>query len=144
MKALLIVRPSALEDFSKLYGEAEGLDLAHAMFETMENFDGPVYVMDYETNTSSEIYDGFRNAIRFMRLRKDIRPLFISRYESWPDALANTALTLIREGVDGIVLGGVWFDPDMEFGCTTDAYNTISAWMPVDVDPFIVGCVPAN
>lgn len=146
MKALLIVLPSALDDFGAKYGVNAERDLAQAIFAAMEEFDGPVYVLDQTgpLQRQSTILKAFGRALRLMSIRKDLRSIVFPKDVSWPEVMRKTWKRLADDGVKKLVLGGIWFDPDLEIGPTTEIYNDFSRAMDVEVDVRIIGRTPTS
>lgn len=145
MKALLIVLPSSLDDYGKQYGQDAERNLAHSFFSAIEAFPGPVYILDQTEplGRQSAVLQSFGRAIRYLALQKDIRPIIFSKFDTWSDIMKGAWKRLTEEGVDDLVVGGVWFDPNLAIGPTTEIYNEFSRSMNVEVNPYIVGRVPA-
>lgn len=140
---MLLVLPSALDDYGKEYGVDAERDLSQAMFAAMEEFEGPVYVLDQPgpLRRPSKILSAFGRAIRLMSLRKEIRSLTFSTLSEWTEVVAQTKRRLMNDGINELVLGGVWFDPNEEVGPTTEIYKGLSKDIEVDVLQSIVGYI---
>lgn len=146
MDALVLVHLSSLDAYAELEGDAAAGRLAERMLEGAETHDGPVFVVDQGwayRGRRSEARRALARALRLLMLEKDV--LWVRWNETdvdWPRFLLELADLLADKGVTSVRLGGVWYDPGGELGCTTEAAQFLSSRFEVRVDDRLVACVP--
>lgn len=147
MDALVIVHLSSLDAFTDHYGLKKGMELGNRIAEAIEDFDGTIYVIDQGWPLrKGHVSDPRREVIKAIHgteLRKDVRRItFDQSSQDWPKFVHEFSDMLLSEGVDRVLIGGVWFDPEYDMGCTSDVFLQLRDLMEARVDPAIAGCVP--
>lgn len=146
MDALVLVHLSSLDAYAELEGDAAAGRLASRMLRSAEIHDGPVFVVDQGWAYRGRHSDARRalvRAVRLLMLEKDVVWVrWNERDVEWPRFLSELADLLAEKGVASVRLGGVWYDPSGEFGCTTEAAQFLATRFDVRVDDRLVACVP--
>jgi hypothetical protein len=144
--ALVIVHLSSLDAYTEMGHEVEGddaggEDLAFWVERAIMEHKGPVYVIDqgWEFHPHwSRPRKGLLDAIRF---RKDIAWMrFDEAEEPWDPFLKEFEKTLRENVVTDVILGGIWFDPQIKGGCVTQVYSHLKSRFRTKVNRDIVGC----
>lgn len=147
MRALAIINLSTLDDFTNEFGEDKGAEFAHKLFQEISNFDGDVYIIDQNKMASRNSGPRMalkRSLLRLM-LKKDIHLVpFNENQIEWKYFLKDFLGELLHDGVDELVLGGLWYDPQFETGAVSDAFNYIGQVIPTAVLEKISAQMPSG
>jgi hypothetical protein len=138
MRARVIVHLSSLDAFAAECGKADARALADAI----------VYAAKNATRTGQRVYvvdqfwlgpirDPAATALRQLGA-EFIR--FDEHQASWDWFLPRLWGRLRRDGITGVTIGGLWFDPNLKTGCATTVYQYLRGRVPTTVDEDIVGC----
>jgi hypothetical protein len=134
-KALVIVHLSSIDSYASHVGEAKGKQLTERLIRAIRKHRGPVYIVD-------QFWDGpLRDQI--VTAVSDVPAKWIKFDEDvgdWERFLPALKRRLTRDHVTAVVVGGVWFDPDLKEGCATRVYLYLLSTIPAKVDKTIVGC----
>lgn len=145
MKALAIVNLSTLDAYTDHYGEEKGAKFAYKLYEKIVGFKGPVYIVEQETilTKNSNPRVALKRSLFPLLLRKDIHFItFEDNKEDWPHFLVGFLERLLEDGVDELVIGGLWDDPKLEVGAVAEAYKYFNQTIPTTVDPSISAPFP--
>lgn len=147
MKALVIVHLSSLDAYTDKFGEDAGANLAYEIYQKIDDFDGPIFIIDQNWPLTAE--SGPRSA-----LYKALQPLLLQKniyfehFEEsaveWTRFLDNFRRMLRQMGVTHTVIGGLWYDKDLKTGAVTDVYKFFGDVLPSIVDPKIVAVIPGK
>lgn len=145
MQALAIINLSTLDAYTNAFGEEKGAQLAHAIYEKVAAFNGPVYVVDQRwlVTEDSEPRMALLRSLRPLMLQKDIRFVeFEEDQQEWRYFLRTFRERLREDGITSLVLGGLWYDP--ETGAVSEAKKFLAPSIPSIVDKKIVAQVPGR
>lgn len=145
MKGLAIINLSALDAYTDEFGEDAGAKFAHKLYEKISSFEGPVYIVDQNwlPTENSAPRMALKRSLRPMMLQKDIAfEEFRENEQEWPDFLRQFRDRLQKGGVSHLVLGGLWYDPDLQSGAVSEAYKYLGDYFPSIVDPNISAHIP--
>lgn len=145
--ALVIVHLSSLDAYTQAGHEIEGdtasgEDLAFWIEQAIMEHNGPVYIVDQGWSLGlrwSRPRARLLDAIRFRRGTVWIR--FDEDTDDWDLFLRDLVRRLKRDSVTRVMIGGIWFDPELKEGCATKVYTHLRRHFKATVNPDIVGCV---
>lgn len=145
MKGLAIINLSTLDAYTDEFGEDAGAKFAHKLYEKIASFEGPVYIVDQNwlitENSGPRI--ALKRSLPPLMLQKDIYfEEFRENEQEWSRFLQEFRDRLRQGGVDHLVLGGLWYDPDLQSGAVTEAYRYLGDFFPSIVDPKISANIP--
>lgn len=133
--ALVIVHLSSIDSYAEFVGTPAAAQLSERITSAVRAHRGPVYIID-------QGWDGpLRNAAvkrmhgvhgRWLHFDEDV--------DDWNRFLPAFKRQLTRERVDQVVIGGIWYDPDLKTGCATEVYLYLRRAFPTKVAPDLVGC----
>jgi hypothetical protein len=141
-KALVLIHLSSLDSYVVQYGMEQATQLALRMRAAVLNHDGPVYIVDQRWPFSEPHSIPRHEFVISIQLARDINWIHWDEWNSWEDFLSDLRGQLKRDGVNQIVLGGVWYDPSLEAGCVSETYLYLKNFFLVIIDPSLVGCIP--
>lgn len=133
--ALVIVHLSTIDSYAWTIGEDKARQLADRIVAAVRKHRGPVYVIDQFWDGDLRDYVAAAIAevpVKWIKFDEDV--------SDWNKFLPSLKRRLSRDGVTDVVLGGVWYDPELKEGCATTVYLYLAAAMPTKIDPKIVGC----
>ena len=135
MTALVIVHVSSVDSYADQIGQEAGARLARSIIEAVRKHRGPVYIVDQGWDGPLE--NMIKSAVvtvpvTWMRFDEDV--------QDWNTFLPRLKRRLLRDGVGRVVIGGVWYDPTLEWGCATTVYLYLLRSLPTTVNKSIVGC----
>lgn len=133
--ALVIVHLSSLDSYAEQVGERAGAQLANRIVAAIREHDGPVYIIDqaWDGPLRDHVADATRDvAVTWMQFDEDV--------SDWNVFLPKLRRRLQRDRVDRVVIGGVWYDPELAEGCATTVYLFLRRTLPAKVNESIVGC----
>jgi hypothetical protein len=141
-EALVIVHLSSLDSYTHSAKEAgdESLGdlLADALIVEIKKHQGPVYIVDqgWEPDRSES-----RPRIRVLNsLQRKVTWIHFDEAEQdWGEFERDVVKILKRDGVQKVVLAGVWFRKDLSSGCVTEAYFILSKHFETRVNDRICG-----
>jgi hypothetical protein len=143
-EALVIIHLSSLDSYTQQGVESGnwglGDDLANGIIDAILNHKGPVYIVDQGWSL------GPRESRPRARVIESIegRPVqwiqFDEDKESWDRFEKEMTRILRRDGVTKVVLGGLWWQSDLEGGCVTETYLRLRKNFKVKVNEGLVGC----
>lgn len=145
MQALVIINLSTMDAYTNAYGEERAARLAHAIYEKIAGFNGPVYVVDQKWIPTEDSYPriALMRSIQPLMLQKDIRIVeFDEGYRDWSMFLKEFRAQLRDDDVTAIVLGGLWYDPESGAGAVGEAKKFMAPYISSMVDRKIVAMVP--
>lgn len=138
----MVVHLSSMDSFAERAGLKEALALAGRMKDAILAHEGPIYVVDQRWSFTRWSEPRYR-LVHSVQLQRDIEWVhFDDLWEKWDIFLRHFRARLKRDGITHIVLGGVWYHPEKEMGCVSDAYLSLRRLFHVKVDELIVGCWP--
>jgi hypothetical protein len=133
--ALVIVHLSTIDSYAWTIGEEKARQLADRIVAAIHKHRGPVYIVD-------QFWDGpLREQI--VAAIADVPANWIKFDEDvsdWKRFLPSLKRRLTRDGITNVVLGGIWYDPQLKEGCATTVYLYLAAAMPTKIDQKIIGC----
>lgn len=141
MDALVIVHLSSLDAYAEHAGLAAANELSRRLQARILEFPGAVYIIDQRWPLGE--FSGPRyNLVLEVELKRAIKFVhFNDRREDWGDFLVKFRAQLLRDGIRDVVLGGVWYHPDGESGCVSEAGKLLKRNLRVRVDPDLVACL---
>ena len=145
MKALVIVHLSSLDAYTDAFGEQAGARLAYEFYQKIEDFDGPVFIVDQDwpVTGSSGPRRALYRSLQSLTFQKNIYyEHFDEASVEWPAFMEKFREMLKRMGVSHTVIGGIWYDPDLKTGAVTDIYKFFGDVLPSIVDPKIAAVFP--
>lgn len=134
--ALVIVHLGSVDSYAWQVGQEAGERLARALIEAVRKHRGPVYIVDQ--GWDGPLQTSIKQAIAavpvtWMQFDEDV--------QAWDSFLPRLKRRLARDGITRVVIGGVWYDPDLQTGCATTVYLYLLRSLPTEVDKSIVGCI---
>ena len=133
--ALVIVHLSTIDSYAWTIGEDKAKQLADRIIRAVRKHDGPVYIVDqyWDGKLRDYVIAGIGGVpVKWIKFDEDV--------SDWNKFLPSLKRRLTRDGVTNVVIGGVWYDPQLKEGCATTVYLYLAAAMPTKVDKNIVGC----
>jgi hypothetical protein len=133
--ALVIVHLSTIDSYAWTIGEDKAKQLADRIIAAVRKHQGPVYIVDqfWDGELRDYVIAGIADVpVTWMKFDEDV--------SDWKRFLASLKRRLTKDGVTNVVLGGVWYDPDLKEGCATTVYVYLAPLWPTKVDKNIVGC----
>lgn len=145
MEALVIMHLSSLDSFSWERGLKKGTELAQRMIHAIESVDRPLYIVDQSWTLDED------NSYQLPRVLvsnaaseyEDVNHVYFDEERhSWKKFLRTFLQRLEDNGITKVVLGGVWFNPNLKTGCVTTLYNYLKKHFKgtVRIDKRLVGC----
>jgi hypothetical protein len=139
--ALVIVHLSSLDSYTDAMGSDAGWDLARNLSDAIVDHDGPVVIVDQGWSL------GLRQAEPRTWLLDQISGMkgivwihFDEAGEDWDPFLRKLRARLKLLDVREVVVGGIWYDPNLEEGCATEVYLYLRQFFKAKVDEDLVGC----
>jgi len=141
-EALVIVHLSSLDSYTHTAKEAGdkslGDLLADALIEEIRKHKGPVYIVDQgwdpdrpESAPRLRVLNSLKRKVTWIH--------FDEADQDWDDFDRDVFRILERDGVDRVVLAGIWYRKDLSSGCVTEAYFRLQKRFPTRVNERICG-----
>jgi hypothetical protein len=133
--ALVIVHLSSIDSYAWHVGPARGAKLARAIAEAVRAHHGPVYIIDqnWDGPLRTKIIDAIGTVpATWLHFDEDVH--------DWNTFLPKLKHRLMRDRVERVIVGGIWYDPTHTEGCATRVYLYLRRVLPAKVDASIVGC----
>ncbi len=136
IEALVIVHLGSLDSYAEFVDDQQAQQLAQRMISAVRKHRGPVYIVD-QFWADGPLRDQVKAAIagipaQWIKFDEDV--------QRWSAFLPALKRRLTRDHVQSVVIGGIWFDPNLKTGCATEVYLYLLRTLPVRVDKQIVGC----
>lgn len=144
--ALVLIHLSSLDSYADFFSAEDpeftgAWDLSKRIADAAINHDGPLVIADQDWDYS-QIHSRPRYSLELAIARsgrKFTRIHFDEDESPWGPFLKKLKNTLERLGVDKVILGGVWFDPDQKDGCVTETYQYLEQYFDTKVASDLVG-----
>jgi hypothetical protein len=144
--ALVIVHLSSLDSYTEAAreeagDESLGMLLADAIADEVLQHQGPVYIIDQGWSLGRRESRPRESLMLKIADRKDIVWIkFDEDTDDWDEFLADLVALLKKDRVKRVVIGGIWYDPELHEGCATEVYLHLRRHFYTNVNYRIVGC----
>lgn len=150
-EALVIVHLSSLDSYTAMELDAGGdgsraWRLATGLASAVRKHKGPVVVVDQEWSFGPSRHSAPRkDVLQAMTERSpSLGPIevmhFDEDYQAWGPFLRRLRKMLKDLKVKSAVVGGIWYDYELQSGCATHVFLDLRKILPTRVDGDLVGC----